>query len=110
MDIADIQSALDKGNLSVVQSAFCALADYSHAQSIEGADSPQKLVHLLDRVMEALRSDRTPMPPETCEAIETLAVTRLLPKASYALGARVVSDNREQWRTLFRAHSTDEAS
>jgi hypothetical protein len=110
MHMAEIETALDRGNLSVVQSAFCALADYAHGESIEGADDPHKLVHVLDRVIEALRSDRTPMPAETCGAIETVAVTRLLPKASYALGARIVSENREQWRTLFRAHSTDEAS
>src|SRR6476469_904286 len=104
MHVADIEEALDQDDIPAIQGAFRALIDFPHEEEIEGAESVQTLVRLLDRVVEALRADRNVMPAATCEAIQTLLSTRLLPDATYAAGARIVSEFREQWRTLYRAH------
>lgn len=106
MHVDDIEIALDEDDIPAIQGAFRALVDFPHEDEIEGAESVQTLIRMLDRVVDALRADRNVMPAATCAVLQRVLSVPIPLGSTYADGARLVGTFRDHWRALYHAHAT----
>ncbi|MBC6714712.1 hypothetical protein H9Q09_00740 [Aurantimonas sp. DM33-3] len=69
LHLSDIETALERGNISDIEDAFRALVGWPHQDTIEGA-SPSKRSELLTRVSQALKGDDRQMPGDIITILE----------------------------------------
>ena len=105
MHVADIEDALRDSDIRGIESAFRALVDFPHEEAIEGAETIEVLVGLLDRVIWALQLDQATMPPATCRVIAGVMSEPITTLASYAQGGEIVARHRNHWHELYRVYA-----
>lgn len=104
MHVSDIEEALAEGDSRALEAAFRVLVEYPHEDELEGADSPEALLDLLDRVAAALRGNAWAMSPDLAAAIlDRTDDVHARVAATYADGARLVSEHRALWNQTFEA-------
>jgi len=94
MKIHEISASVEQKDAEGIRSAFRALVDYPHDDSIEGA-TPFLLDLALYHVSHALLEDPATMPRGTCDALD------LKQGATYAQGAQAARVQNKRFARRF---------